>query len=159
MVQSFRATLTSRSRGLLETAAFHQPHGGIDNGFRRQAAGNSQFEPEDIARQKKRADLAPSIGKQFVGPNRAADDLIDIFRRLVLAVDLLIFAVGELGRNEARMTREQARTDRSESGNCGLTLLPITEVLSDWVCMCHLLCGGWPMSTRDGRGWKFRSIS
>jgi hypothetical protein len=36
------------------------------------------------------------------------NDLIDIVRRLVLAVDFFIFSVGELGRNEAGMTREQA---------------------------------------------------
>src|SRR5258707_5278574 len=98
----FARDLYIASRRLLETAAFHQPHSGIDNGFRRKPVGHSRFEPEYFARQEKRADLAASIGKQLVSPNRAADDLINIFRRLILAVDLLILPVREFGSHQAR---------------------------------------------------------
>ena len=38
---------------LFETAAFHQAHGGIDDGFRREPVSHSQFKPENIARQMK----------------------------------------------------------------------------------------------------------
>ena len=100
--------LDVRPRRLLETAAFHQAHGGIDNGFRRQPVAGSRFQSEDVVRQMKRADLTPSVGKQFVGPNGALDDLIDILSRLVFSVDFFILPVGELGGNEAGMTREQA---------------------------------------------------
>ncbi len=92
---------------LFETAAFHQAHGGIDDGFRRQPVVGSGFESEDVAWQVKCADLTPSVRKQFVSPNGALNDLIDIICRLVLAVDFLIFSVGELASNEAGMTREQ----------------------------------------------------
>src|ERR1700687_1131147 len=54
----------------------------------------------------KRADLAPPVGEQLVCPNRAADDLIDIFRRLILAVDFLIFPVTKLRGYQAGMARK-----------------------------------------------------
>ena len=75
------------ARGLFEAAAFHQAYGRIDDGFRREAVALARFKSEDVARQMNCADLAPSIRKQSVGPNRAADDLIDVFGRLVLTVD------------------------------------------------------------------------
>src|SRR5580693_1840840 len=56
----------------------------------------------------KRADLTPTVGKQFVRPDGTLNDLIDIFRRLVFSVDLFVFPVGELGSDEAGMTRQQA---------------------------------------------------
>src|ERR1700756_4539455 len=56
----------------------------------------------------KRADLTPTIGKQFVRPDGTLNDLIDIFRGLVFSVNLFVFPVGELGSDEAGMTREQA---------------------------------------------------
>ena len=40
---------------------------------------------------------------QLVAAHRAGDDLINTFRRLVLAVDFLILVVGELTRHEAAM--------------------------------------------------------
>ena len=97
---------------LLKAAALHQAHGGVDDGFRREPVVGAGFQPEDIARQMKCADLAPSVGKQLVGANGAADDLVDIFRRLILAVDFLVLAVGELGGNKARMAGQRRRTGR-----------------------------------------------
>ena len=104
----FLRNLDIGPRRLLETAAFHQAHGSIDNGFRRQPVADSRFQSEDVVRQMKCSNLTPSIGKQFVGPNGPLDYLIDVFRRLVLSVDFFIFPVGELRGNEAGMTREQA---------------------------------------------------
>jgi hypothetical protein len=49
----------------------------------------------------KRADLAASVRKQLVGANGTANDLIDEFRRFVLAVDFLFLAVAEFCRNKA----------------------------------------------------------
>src|ERR1700739_4756052 len=56
----------------------------------------------------KRADLTPTIGKQFVRADGTLNDLIDISRRLFFPVNLLVFPVGELGSDEAGMTRQQA---------------------------------------------------
>src|ERR1700733_7077679 len=67
----------------------------------------SRFEAKDVVRQMKRADLTPAIGEQFVSPNGALNDLIDIVRRLAFSVDFFVFPVGELRGNEAGMTREQ----------------------------------------------------
>src|ERR1700676_967898 len=84
----FARNLNIASRRLLKAAAFYQSHGGIDNGFRREPVDHSRFEPEDVARQVKRADLTPSVRKQLVGPNGATDYLIDVFRRLILSIYL-----------------------------------------------------------------------
>ncbi len=59
------------------------------------------FEPEDVARQVERADLAPTVGKQLVAAYRAGDNLVDVFRGLILAVDFLVFPVAELAGHEA----------------------------------------------------------
>src|ERR1700674_487779 len=96
------------ARRLFEATAFHQAHGGIDDGLRRKAVVVARFESEDVARQMKRADLAPPIGKQLVSPNRAADDLIDVFGWLVLAVNLLVLPVRKLRRHEAGMSGQRA---------------------------------------------------
>ncbi len=98
---------------------------------------DTRVESKDIARQMKGADLASSIRKQLVGPNGAADHLINIFRRLIFAVDLLVLPVGKLGRHEACMP---VRAQNWSGGIAtGATLLPVMEVLSDWVSMSHLL--------------------
>ncbi len=88
---------------LLEAAALHQPHRGIDDGFRGQPVDRSRFEAENIARQMEGADLAASVGQQLVAANRARDHLVDVFRRLILAVDFLVLPVGKFGRNQTRM--------------------------------------------------------
>jgi hypothetical protein len=64
-------------RRKLEAAALHQPHDGVDDGFRREAVAHFRFEPEDVAGQMKCADLASPVGQQLVGANRAADDLVE----------------------------------------------------------------------------------
>ena len=91
-----------------------------------------EFQSKDVAWQKKSADLAPPIGQEFVGPNRATNNLIDIFRRLILAVDFLVFPVGEFGRHKAGMPGQPAElsglaTDRA--------VLADNRVLIDWVCI------------------------
>ena len=114
------------------------------------------FEPEHVAGQMKRADLAASVGKQLVGANRAADHLIDIFRRLILAVDLLVLPVGEFGRDQARHARSARRTGRAWEGTAELTLLPMTEVLSDWVSMAISFAADDQLLRGLIGGWKFR---
>src|ERR1700737_3716932 len=106
---------------LLKTAALHQPYGGVDNRFCREAVVRSRFEPEDVARKMKRADLAPSVRQQLVAPDGAADDLINVFRWLLLAVDLLILPVGKFGRHEAHMPGQGTKLVGNGGGNgCNL---------------------------------------
>jgi hypothetical protein len=54
------------------------------------------------------ADLAAAVGEKLVGAHRTADHLVDVFRRLILAVNLFVLAVGELGGDEARMPGQHA---------------------------------------------------
>src|SRR5262245_48089407 len=50
----------------------------------------ADFQTEKIAREVESANLATPIFQHLVGANRPADDLVEVFSRLVLAVDLLI---------------------------------------------------------------------
>lgn len=84
---------------LLKAAALHQTHGSIDNGFRCKPVGRSGFQAENITCQVEC--LTPPVGKQFVTANRTTYHLINVFRRLILAIDFLIFLVGKLGGDEA----------------------------------------------------------
>src|SRR6478672_9086280 len=86
---------------LLKAAALDQAYGRVDDGFCGEAMAGARFEPEDVARQEKCADLAASVGKQLVSPDRAPNHLIDIFSQLIFAVDLLVLPVGKFRRHEA----------------------------------------------------------
>src|SRR6185437_2172223 len=70
----------------------------------------------NIARQIEAADLAPSIVQHAVGPYCARNDLIEIFGRLVLAVDL-----GGPGKPHRRANQaERTFADRVHAGgSCG----------------------------------------
>jgi hypothetical protein len=70
--------------------------------------GGSQFQPKDIAREMKRTYLASSVGKQFIRPDGAADNLIDVFGWLILTVDFLILPVRELTRDKAHVAGQRA---------------------------------------------------
>jgi hypothetical protein len=48
----------------------------------------TEFEAEDVTWKIEGTDLAPTVVENFVGSHRAADNLVDIVRRLVLPVDL-----------------------------------------------------------------------
>ena len=129
---------------LLEVAALHQAHGGIDDGFRREPVGRPRLEPEDVARQMERADLAPPVGKQPVAAHRAGDDLVDIFRGLILAVDFLILPLAELARHQTRMPCDGCKLV-GNGGNDGRRLGAGdsgVERRGD-----HLLCGVRPIAT------------
>ena len=100
--------LDIRSCGGFQAAALHQADGGVGDRFGRQAMGRAGVEAEHVTGQMERADLAPSVGKQLVGANCAADHLIDIFARLALAVDILILPVGKLAGNHTHTGRDHA---------------------------------------------------
>src|SRR4051794_12879415 len=78
---------------LLEATAFHQANGGICDRFCSQPMNRSGLQPEYVARQMKRADLASAVVQQLVGTNRAANHLVDVFGGLAFAVNFLILAV------------------------------------------------------------------
>src|SRR5436190_22360336 len=104
----FARDLDIRFRCLLKMTASHQPHRSIDDSLRREPVGGSQFQPKDITREMKRADLASPVGKQLMCPDGAADDLVNVFGRLILAVDFLILAVRELSRDKAHVAGQRA---------------------------------------------------
>ena len=134
--------------GLLEAAALHQPHRGIDDGFRGQPVDRSGFEAEDVAGQVECADLTPSVGEQLVAANRARNHLVNVFRRFILAVDFLILPVGELGRNEAGMPGHGAKLVGNRVGKRADLVADDgrngrAERLGEHD---HLLCSGWPIT-------------
>ena len=69
--------------------------------------GGAGFEAEHVAGKVEGADLAAAVGEKLVAAHGAGDDLIDVLGRLVLAIDLLFLAVGELGGNEADMASDR----------------------------------------------------
>ena len=77
---------------------------------------DSQFKSKNVTGQMECADLTPSVGKQLVAANRAANHLVDVFRRLILTVDFLIFLVGKLGGDEARVPGDSAELVGSRGG-------------------------------------------
>ena len=104
-------------RGLLEAPALHEAQRGVEDGFGGEAMVRAGYEAEDVAGQMEGADLAAAVGEQLVGTHRAADHLVDIFGLLVLAVDFLVLAIGELGGDEAGMTGEGAEPVGGGTGN------------------------------------------
>src|SRR5262249_18589018 len=72
-----------------------------DDRFSRKAVGWAGLQAEHVARQVEGADLAASVGEQLVAADRARNDLIDIFRRLVLTIDFLVLLVGEFRGEES----------------------------------------------------------
>src|SRR5947208_3093026 len=56
----------------------------------------------------KRTDLASPVGKQPMCPDGAADNLVDVFGRLILAVDFLILPVRELTCDKAHVAGQRA---------------------------------------------------
>lgn len=109
------------SRGGFQAAALHQADGGIGDRLGGQAMGGAGIEAEYVAGQMERTDLAASVVQELVGTHRAADHLIDILGWLAFAVDFLILAVGEFGRDYSRATGDDAelvgrRRDRRARG-------------------------------------------
>ena len=74
------------------------------------------FKTEDVTGQMECADLTPSVGKQLVAAYRAANHLVNVFRRLILTVDFLIFLVGKLGGDEAGVPGDSAKLVGSRGG-------------------------------------------
>ncbi|MHC2929281.1 hypothetical protein ACVJA9_004078 [Bradyrhizobium diazoefficiens] len=93
--------------GLLEARAFHEAHAGVDDGFGGKTVAGAGFEAEHVAGKMEGADLAAAVGEKLVAAHGPGDDLVDIFGRLVLAIDLLVLAVGEFGGDEANMARDR----------------------------------------------------
>ena len=101
MVQRLWATWIFDPAGGFEAAPFYQADGGIDDRLGGQSMGRTAIKAEHIAGQMECTDLAPSVAKKLVGPNRAVDHLIDVFAGLSLAINFLILPVGKFGRDHA----------------------------------------------------------
>src|SRR5438876_11884852 len=88
-------------------------------------------EREELARKMKCADLAPALGQELGGADSAANDIIDVFRRLSLSVDFLVLPIGELSRHQTGMSGQGTEVvgagerDRSSlgTGNGGVERL------------------------------------
>jgi len=76
-------------------SATDDAHGGVDDRLRRKAMLAAVREAENVAGQVKGADLPAAVGQQLVAPYRAGFDLVDVFGRFLLAVDLGAFFVGK----------------------------------------------------------------
>src|SRR5262245_5660510 len=105
--------------GLLEALALDEAQRGVEDGFGGEAMVGAGFQAKYVAGQVEGTDLAAAVGEQLVGAHRAADHLIDIFGRLILAVDFLVLAIGEFGGDEARMPGQHAEPVGSRAGNAG----------------------------------------
>ena len=86
-------------RYVFQAASFHQPYCRIDDRLRGKSVGCSVLQPENVASQVERADLAAAIGEELVGANRTARDLVDIVGRLRLSEDLGAFVVFEFAQD------------------------------------------------------------
>ena len=68
-------------------AALDDEHVAVGNRFGREGVFSAGLEAKDVTGQIERADLAAAVGQHLVGAHCAADDLVEIFGRLGLAVD------------------------------------------------------------------------
>jgi hypothetical protein len=73
----------------LKALSSDQANGGLYDRFCGKSMRLAVLQPKYIAGQVKRADLAAAIGEQLVTSYRPLCDLINVFGRLLLAVDLL----------------------------------------------------------------------
>src|SRR5262249_30937657 len=64
-------------------------------------------EPEHVARLIEGADLAAAIGQDLGRPHRAADDLVEIFGRLALAINLFVAGKRHAGSHQVDRTAQQ----------------------------------------------------
>ena len=86
-------------RHVLQAASFHQPYCRIDDRFSGKSVGCSVLQPENVAGQVERADLAAAVGEELVAANRTVRDLVDIVGRLRLSEDLGALVVFELAQD------------------------------------------------------------
>ena len=87
MLSRFRETMRIALGHHLEAAPLDQANRGVHDRLRRKPVLASVFQPEDVAGEVKRADLATAVRKQLVASHCAGLDLIDVLRRLLFSVD------------------------------------------------------------------------
>jgi hypothetical protein len=73
-------------------AQFDDQHPRAVDRFGGECARHAQFQAKNIASEVKRPNLAAPVAEYLVGPHRAADDLVDVVGRLVLAVYFTVAA-------------------------------------------------------------------
>jgi hypothetical protein len=73
-------------------AALDDQHFAVGDCFRRKGMNVADLKAEHIAGEVERADLAAAVVEDLIGPYRAADDLVEVFGRLVFSEDLGIAA-------------------------------------------------------------------
>src|SRR5215212_2695672 len=105
-------------RDVFQAASFHQPYRRIDDRFGGEAVGCTVLQSENVAGQVERANLAAAVGKELVGANCTAPDLVYIVRGLRLSEDLGTFVVLKLAQDYAcsRQLTELSQGLRSAAG-------------------------------------------
>src|SRR6516162_4740257 len=81
--------------------ALCDPDRRIDDCFGRKSMNSTVLGTEDIARQMKRADLPPTIGKLFATPNCALTYLVKVVRRFSFSKNLRAAAIFTLAPKSA----------------------------------------------------------
>ena len=71
-----------------EAHTLDQAHVGVDDSFGCEAMGFGILKAENVADEVKSTDLTSSVGEELVAANGPRNDLVDVLRRLFLAVDL-----------------------------------------------------------------------
>src|SRR3954451_541668 len=89
-------------RDMLEAAPFHQPYGCFDDRLCGEAVLGTIFQTKNIAGQMEGADLAATVGEEFVAADRTVDDLVDVFSRLGLAVDFRASVILKFAQDDSR---------------------------------------------------------
>ena len=93
-VHSWRATSLSRWASAMHGAALDDQDVRVGDRLGREGVLVAHLEAENVARQVEGADLAAAVVQDLVGADRAADDLVEVLGRLVLAVDFDVAAEG-----------------------------------------------------------------
>jgi hypothetical protein len=104
----------------------------------------SLLEPKDVAGEIEPAQRPASVGQHFHGPHRTVRDLVDVFDRLALAVDLA--AGAELHRHAEHRSRQHAGLCRRIDA-CAAPLASLVALFAD-IARVHALLPNEPDLTR-----------
>ncbi len=96
--------------GRQHRGAPHHDHMGLRDRFRRRGMVGAELDPEHVAGMIEGFDLPASVLQDLVNPHGAAQDHVDIVRRLVLAVD---FGVA---RKRHRRAQKLGRAEKGVAG-------------------------------------------
>ena len=97
----------------VDRAALDHEHFGVGDRLGGQRMLVGEFKTENIAGQIKSADLTAAVAEDFVGANAAADDLVKVVGRFVIAEDFGIARIGHHGAHQLHRLIERVGIDRA----------------------------------------------